>query len=78
MESGGSGTTIGRAIEWFLHHDKALSHTSPVVQQFLSTPKHPILYESLSKKFLTVTLETFSKVRHIMELWIDSKSNATA
>jgi hypothetical protein len=35
--------------EWFLHHDKALSHTSLVVQQFsprkafLSSPNHRIL-----------------------------------
>jgi hypothetical protein len=48
---GGSGATSGRYGQWFLHHDNASSHTSLVVQQFLSSPSHRTLRISLPVAF---------------------------
>jgi hypothetical protein len=47
MQLGGSGATNGRQRQWFLHHDNAPSHTSLVVQHFISVSSHRNLRISL-------------------------------
>jgi hypothetical protein len=51
MQSGWRGATSGRQGQWFLHHGNAPSHTSLVVQQFLSLSNHRHLRTSLRVTF---------------------------
>jgi hypothetical protein len=53
MQFGGSGATSGRQGQWFLHHDNAPSHTSLVVQQFLTTENIPVITQPPYSPVLT-------------------------
>jgi hypothetical protein len=65
----GSGETSGRQGQWFLHHDNVSSHTSLVVQQFLSSPNHRTLQISLRMNFAVPYSENLPEGGHDLQLW---------
>jgi hypothetical protein len=72
MQFGRSGATSGRQGQWFLHHYNAPSHTSLVVQQFLSSPTHRILRISLRGTFGCSLLRKLASRGHVSLPWMTS------
>jgi hypothetical protein len=59
IQVGGSGATSGTDSEWFLHRDNAPSHTSLVVQQFLTEKNIPV-----------ITQPPYSSDRALSDIWL--------
>jgi hypothetical protein len=67
MQFGGSGVTSSRQGQRSLHHDNAPSHTSLVVQQFLSSPNHRALRTSLRVAFGCSLLWKWASRGHVSQ-----------
>jgi hypothetical protein len=65
----GSGAKSGRQEQWFLHHDNVPSHTSLVVQQFLSSPNHRTLRTSLRVAFGCSLPWKWASRGHVSQPW---------
>jgi hypothetical protein len=69
MQFEGRGATSDRQGQWFLHHYNSQSHTSLVVQQFLSSPS-PVLSGSRSELLLRFSvLQKWDSEGQVSQPW---------